>query len=148
MECQKFKREISALLDGELTPSVSEALAEHLDRCVECRQEYERMADLDRSLHAMEVPRPDPLLAAKVKARLSELRHDKGEPLPLPAWSRVPLMVMIVLLALGLGNLAGRSMTELGTADRQEVVLESLVPDAGHSFADVIASIDQKEEAR
>ena len=55
---------------------------------------------------------------------------------------------MIVLLAIGVGNLAGRSMTEILVGDQSEAKLEYLLTDAGQSFSDIVLDIAVEENSR
>ena len=83
-----------------------------------------------------------------MKARLAEQnapRRERRFPL---AWVQVPVFAMIVLLAIGLGNLAGRSMTEILVGDQSEVKLEYLFTDAGQSFSDIVLDIAVEENSR
>ena len=88
------------------------------------------------------------MLASRVKARLAEEnapRRIRRFPL---AWAQVPVFAMIVLLAIGLGNLAGRSMTEILVGDQSEAKLEYLLTDAGQSFSDIVLNIAVEENSR
>jgi hypothetical protein len=60
----------------------------------------------------------------------------------------VPLLALIVLLAIGVGNLAGRSMTEILVGDQSEAKLEYLLTDAGQSFSDIVLDIAVEENSR
>jgi hypothetical protein len=84
-------------------------------------------------------------MLASVKARFP-----KGPPsAPRPsAWRPVPLFALIVLLAIGVGNLAGRSMTEILVGDQSEAKLEYLLTDAGQSFSDIVLDIAVEENSR
>jgi len=88
------------------------------------------------------------MLAARVKVRLAEQnapRREKRFPL---AWAQVPLFAMIVLLAIGAGNLAGRSMTEILLGEQSEAKLEYLLTDAGQSFSDIVLDMGVEENSR
>ena len=50
--------------------------------------------------------------------------------------------------AIGVGNLAGRSMTEILVGDQSEAKLEYLLTDAGQSFSDIVLDIAVEENSR
>ena len=60
----------------------------------------------------------------------------------------MPLFAIILLLAIGLGNLAGRSMTEILAGDQSEAKLDYLLADAGQSFSDIVLDIAGEENSR
>jgi len=148
MDCSKYEKLISKLIDGELGETSSEALKSHLAACSVCRHTYERMAALNRSLTAVGLYRPPSALASRVKARLADGGAQSARRYFPPAWSQVPLFAMIVLLAIGLGNLAGRSMTEILVGDQSESKLDYLLADAGQSFSDIVLDIAGEENSR
>jgi predicted anti-sigma-YlaC factor YlaD len=148
MDCSDYQKHMSTLIDGELGQHSLKALETHLAACSGCRNAYERMAVLNRALKDVDLYRPPSMLASRVKARLVEenaLRRERRFPL---AWAQVPVFAMIVLLAIGLGNLAGRSMTEILVGDQSEAKLEYLLTDAGQSFSDIVLDIAVEENSR
>ncbi|MBI4559799.1 MAG: zf-HC2 domain-containing protein [Candidatus Hydrogenedentes bacterium] len=59
MECEKAREEFSALLDGELTPDVREAVEAHLSQCSDCLRElggFKRVDTLYRELGPERAP--------------------------------------------------------------------------------------------
>lgn len=59
MDCRKCNRLLQAYLDGDLDGSPYREVADHLDKCPDCRAEYDRMLkmhDLLRNLRELEVP--------------------------------------------------------------------------------------------
>jgi predicted anti-sigma-YlaC factor YlaD len=148
MDCSDYQKHVSTLIDGELGQHSLQALETHLAACSGCRNAYERMASLNRALKDGDLYRPPSMLASRVKARLAEEnapRRKRRFPL---AWAQVPVFAMIVLLAIGLGNLAGRSMTEILLGDQSEAKLEYLITDAGQSFSDIVFNIAVEENSR
>jgi len=148
MDCSDYQKHVSTLIDGELGQHSLQALETHLAACSGCRTAYERMAVLNRALKDVDLYRPPSMLASRVKARLVEEnapRRERRFPL---AWAQVPVFAMIVLLAIGLGNLAGRSMTEILVGDQSEAKLEYLLTDAGQSFSDIVFNIAVEENSR
>ncbi len=148
MGCREYEKGISRLIDGEAGESEAEALRRHLEICLTCRGEYERILGLNRVLAVDENYSPPAALATKIKAGLME-ENARGRESKFPvAWSRVPLFAVIVLLAIGLGGIAGRSVTGILTGNTLATKLDYLLPDAGDSFSDFVADIAVGENSR
>ncbi len=148
MGCREYEKEISRLIDDEAGESAAGALEKHLTTCVSCRDEYERIAGLNKELTALGESWQRPALGAKMRARLIE-ENARGRESKFPAaWGRVPLFVVIVLLAIGLGGIAGRSVTGILAGDTLPTKLDYLLPDAGDSFSDIVADIAGAENSR
>lgn len=147
MDCSEYQKHISMLIDGELGEHSSEALKGHLAACSACSNTYERMAELHKILNAAELSWSPPMLAARVKGRLAEKSAPPGR-LFASAWRQVPLFAVIVLLAIGLGSLAGHSMSEILLGDTSEAKLQYLISDAGQSFSDIVLDIAVEENSR
>jgi len=148
MDCSDYQKHMSMLIDGELGQHSLQALESHLAACSVCRNAYERMTALNRTLKDVDLYRPPSMLASRVKARFAQ---ESGQPtgrLFPSAWRQVPLFALIVLLAIGVGNLAGRSMTEILVGDQSEAKLEYLLTDAGQSFSDIVLDIAVEENSR
>jgi predicted anti-sigma-YlaC factor YlaD len=148
MDCSDYQKHMSMLIDGELGQHSLQALESHLAACSGCRNAYERMTALNRTLKDVDLYRPPSMLASRVKARFAQ---ESGQPtgrLFPSAWRQVPLFALIVLLAIGVGNLAGRSMTEILVGDQSEAKLEYLLTDAGQSFSDIVLDIAVEENSR
>ncbi len=59
MDCRKCNRFLQAYLDGDLDGSPHREVADHLEKCTDCRADYDRMLkmrDLLRNLRELEVP--------------------------------------------------------------------------------------------
>jgi anti-sigma factor (TIGR02949 family) len=142
MDCRERENQISMLLDGELQPSASEELVRHVATCKSCRIVYDGMLALnvDLKASARDVAMPSNL-PARIKERISAARNrefDKGLAI---IWRQVPIMAMIVLLAIGLGNLAGRSVSDILLSDRQNTIVQSIMPDTGESLGDLLMDV-------
>lgn len=143
MNCSQFQRDLSALLDGEQPGCNKEILEAHLRECPACSREWERMRSVTEQvrhlgLHAM----PDGSLAETVKQRIAE----KASPTisqGLRVWSRVPLFAALVLIALGMGDLAGRSVIEAVFPAAQEPYHEGVFLENGESFGDIFLELTQ-----
>lgn len=144
MECGNFKEQISLMIDGELSASSSEALSAHMAGCPDCRTFYERLTAVDNAVKAAMPAIHGPLLAQRVKEKLAG-RKVRRLQTDFTAWRRVPVMAMIVLVALGLGNLAGRSISELFSNGQSAAVIEAVSSDSGNSFSDVLLELGTEE---
>jgi predicted anti-sigma-YlaC factor YlaD len=149
MDCKDNQKYISMLIDGELEARSSEALQKHLVTCSACRNTYELMRELNETLNVVGLSWPPSMLASGVKARLAGQNGDSKGRFSSRAWRQVPLFAMIVLLAISLGNLAGRSITEmLVGAPSSEAKLQYLFTDADQSFSNIVLDIAVGENSR
>lgn len=64
-ECESFEIAISAMLDGELTVSEKDTLAQHLLRCESCRQTARRFEKVNQSVFANALNTPNLSLQVK-----------------------------------------------------------------------------------
>ncbi len=142
MACDKYKEQISSMLDGELNASLSEALSAHMALCEDCREFHEHLNSLNGVLRNAS-PDHVPALAARVKDHLA--RRENHRQRDFSMWRRVPAMAMIVLLALGLGNLMGRSISNLFINGRTVASLEFIAPDSENSFSEVLLDLGAEE---
>ena len=148
MDCREYQMQISLFVDGELDEARVRALREHLALCPDCHRAFERVSALNGRVHSYRSLRPRPGLAQRVKDRVAAERNRADQRTSLPVWSRVPLAAMIVLLAIGLGNLAGQSMTEILWSEQSGDILEWVAPESSQSFADFVIEIGLKENDR
>lgn len=148
MKCGTYQKEISLLVDGLLDEPTLGALTAHLDACPECRRVHEGMLACNEMLRSVSAPVPDEGLSVRVKERIASYRQSREGGRPMPLWGSVPLAALLVLLALGVGSLAGRSLTGLISPARPEATLEFLVADNGSSFADVMLDMRAGEGSR
>ena len=148
MDCRDYQQRISALLDGELSGRFAEEVTRHMDACPECRRAYDRMSHINEMMRTQADLIVQSALAERVKARVADERIRREERAFLPAWGRVSLMAMIILLAVGLGNLAGRSMNQMLTTDHSQEFLELVAPSQSQSFSDALINLAAKENTR
>ncbi|MFC1835076.1 anti-sigma factor family protein [Thermodesulfobacteriota bacterium] len=148
MECRKYQLEISLLIDGELNESSAANLNEHVRTCPECRAAYEETEALNGRLKNAGLPLPPPALARKVKERLAGETSVADERALFPQWVRVPLIAVIVLLAIGIGNLAGRQMTEIIYVAQTDEQLEQLLPEGGPVLAGLLTEMTYEEDTQ
>ncbi|MEW6111238.1 MAG: zf-HC2 domain-containing protein [Thermodesulfobacteriota bacterium] len=145
MRCGDYQRIIGRFVDGELDARGISTVQEHLSSCAECRAFLERLTLLDRSLKS--VPRLEPRmsLAGMVKARIAEERQGSQTSIFVPRWIQVPVAVALIMVAVGLGNLAGRTLTDILEGPPPDASLELLVSSPGMSFGEVLTEIQSQE---
>jgi anti-sigma factor RsiW len=148
MKCSEFHRQISLLIDGELRGPAAEALQFHLKQCPDCRGFHERMVAVTNEVKSIHGPVPSLSLADRAKDRVASERSRGWASQYFPAWSQVPLVALVVLLAIGLGNLAGRSVNEMLRPYGSEAMLEYVLPDQNGSLAEVVMDIGSEENSR
>ncbi len=148
MDCQEYQQKISMLIDGELSDSQVEAVETHISTCANCRSVHERMIALDASVLSFAAVKPRSGLAEVVKERLRGDRQPKAGIAILPLWARVPLIAVITLLAVGLGSLAGSSLSEILSATLSDEIVAQFLPYQSPSFADALSEISAEENGR
>ena len=57
-ECEQVREQISAFLDNELNSKDAVAMTHHLENCVPCHHEYERIKAVRTTLRALPLPAP------------------------------------------------------------------------------------------
>jgi anti-sigma factor RsiW len=149
MDCRKRENQISMLLDGELESAASDELLAHIAACKTCRSLHERMIVLNADMEALaEVLTIPSDLATKVKERISVVKSREYDHRLTLVWRQVPIVVMTVLLAIGVGNLAGRSVSRILLPDRLDSTMEVIMPDAGESLGDLLMGVVPEENNR
>jgi anti-sigma factor (TIGR02949 family) len=148
MDCRDYQQRISALLDGELSDRDAEEVTRHIAACPGCRHAYDRMSQINDLMRSQADLVVRSTLAERVKARVEDERNRREEKAFLPVWGRVSLMAMIILLAVGLGNLAGRSMNQMLMTDHSQEFLELVAPSKSQSFSDALINLAPKENTR
>lgn len=144
MRCGDCQKIIVRLVDGELDAGGMTTVREHLSSCAECSAFLERMTLLDRSLKSMPRHEPGMSLARMVKARIAEEKRGSQTSIFVPRWIQVPVAVALIMVAVGLGNLAGRSLTEILEGPPPDASLELLVSPPGMSFGEALAEIQDQ----
>jgi len=137
------------LLDGELEPSASDELLAHIAACKTCRSLHERIIALNADMEALAQASTIPSdVATRVKERILAVKsREYHRHLPL-VWRQVPIVVMTALLAIGVGNLAGRSVSKILFSERIDSAMEVLMPDTGESLGDLLMDVVPEESSR
>lgn len=113
-DCERFRPELSARLDGAGDPELRSELDAHLARCRSCAAALDGMRRIDAALHDLPPIPASPGFEARLRAKL-----DRAEPTPRPlgdrlrewlhvgrilAWSAVPVVVVALGLFVGRGT--------------------------------------------
>jgi predicted anti-sigma-YlaC factor YlaD len=72
VNCNKVSHLLSAFMDGELLGYEHRLIHHHLQRCADCRTEYEELLQMKRLLAAMRVREPGQRLADAIVQRVSD----------------------------------------------------------------------------
>jgi hypothetical protein len=148
--CRKIQRELSAYLDGELTPSGCANVEEHLATCAQCQQELSEMKTLATGLAALPNLRPAPRFLTEVRRKI--VRGEKPEPLTWrdyafrPLWLKVPLemaalILIIVMVLRGQHSEPTEEVTQFKPG-RVDVVENKRVEDVSSETAATLAMVD------
>ena len=96
--CLEIQDQLSAWLDGELTPEVMTLMEHHLAGCADCRRELTRLEALEQALGALTVALPQGL-PEKVRVRLQR---------PARRWWRSLALAASLVLGIYLGGSLAR----------------------------------------
>jgi predicted anti-sigma-YlaC factor YlaD len=106
MKCSKVQKKLSAYQDRELEPREQEQVRNHLLSCQSCREQYEKLERVWKTLGGVEEIHPDPWFYRQVVGKIKEPR-ERGL-LPGLQWvfqmSRAPAIASIILI---IGLVAG-----------------------------------------
>jgi len=148
MNCEHYRKRLSKQADRELDRASAEELEEHLAACPECRLFRDGMESLGREIRVIGVTQLPIGLAERVKGRVARERERRLDSVFIPAWSRVPLVALITLAAVGLGNVAGSSISAMFTSERTDDTVEYLLVSQSPSFADALMDTGNEENGQ
>ena len=106
--CQQRLEQMSAALDGELSPPERRELDRHLAACPDCAQVFDLLSRQSQALRALDVSAPEGL----THSILSRLPRQTPAPRPRRRWAG-PALCAALLLAVGLPA-AVRLLPEMG----------------------------------
>ncbi len=75
LKCSKVQKKLSAFQDKELKPREQEEVSEHLLICHTCREQYENLERVWRTLGELEQIQPDPWFHPQVIRKIKEPRE-------------------------------------------------------------------------
>jgi len=119
MKYERIAGELSAYLDGEVTPTVRVEIEAHLGGCKACQQRLAELRKLSIGVAAQPQAQPSPRFLAEVRAKISGAGPAVDKPrwfdiVSRPVWLKVPLeavAVVVLLLAAGVLLLPSRPQT-------------------------------------
>src|SRR5262249_9960609 len=116
MRCRRAERWMTMALAGELPGRQPDLLGQHLERCQNCRREWEAYAALDRALGTLPLEAALPARLEQVTLRRVRLADGAEAPkrrwrwlgLAMPALAATAVLVVAARLSLHEGNQEGR----------------------------------------
>ncbi len=148
MKCKEFQKQISKLIDKELPGNYRDALFDHLQSCSECSRFYERAERIEMTLNAALRVAPDTALAQSVKDRIAQKRKGIVPEHSPVFWKRVPVYALVALLAVGVGNIAGKTLTQAFLDQSPETTLELLIPNGIEYVSDIFGDMNQGDQPK
>ncbi len=145
MECGNYQLHISRLVDNELDAVSAESVRTHMAGCPECLKFYERVMSVGVELRALADASGVPEVNSLVVKRIARHRRSADTPSFVPLWIRVPVMAALVLIAVGLGHVAGTSMKEIFAPIATQEAADVATFESAPSFADVAMQIAYEE---
>jgi anti-sigma factor RsiW len=123
--CLKVRRQLSAYLDGELSPKNRTAVERHLARCRACGVALESLRRLARALEIVQVLPAPPSLAGQIMAKARDrqsvgrernaIRPGRRTVTSRP-WVLRVAAAAVVVFGLAAGSYMGRSVSQTATA--------------------------------
>ncbi|MDR7537862.1 MAG: zf-HC2 domain-containing protein [Armatimonadota bacterium] len=98
----RVEQQLSAYLDGELTPDRAAEVREHLAGCAACQADLQALRAVKRLLGALRAPEPAPDLEAAILARVERESRWLWLPRPRPAVALAAVALTVVLVAVPL----------------------------------------------
>jgi hypothetical protein len=144
MDCRKCLELIPMLLTERLEESDSSDVRRHISLCSECGKAYDRMAVFLAGLRSMKEINATPWLAQRIKSEIAAERYPASRIL-LSKWVQAPVMALVILLAVGVGNLTGARLSEILVATGSEQTPAFVLDDQASSIDDLIMKIDTNE---
>ncbi len=144
----KISKKISTLIDNEISALDAASLDHHLRQCQNCREFFDRVTLVNEELRAIHIPEPHPGLAEQIKSQIFGKKKSFRDGWGLPVWGRIPLFAVILLLAIGLGNIAGKSMLDIIAERHADNGLELMAPEIDNGFAEAILNMGNRENSR
>jgi anti-sigma factor RsiW len=124
MKCSSVQKRLSAYQDGELKPAEREEFNSHLLSCRSCREKYEQLERVWRSLEGLEQIRPEPGFYAQLVKRIGR----QGEHGLFPALRRffqvvgAPAIASVILvIGLVVGIYLGANLVRHGLFPSQSI---------------------------
>lgn len=143
-----YQKRISLLVDGALDESATMDLLAHLEQCPQCMRVYEQMESLNNNLANVKISLPECSLANTVKARIARVSESSGFAWNFSFLRQVPIWALIAILAVGVGDMAGKTLAEALSAHTMSSSLENLIQNNGESLSDALINFGQGENSQ
>ncbi|MDZ7661429.1 anti-sigma factor family protein [Thiohalophilus sp.] len=118
--CTTFQQQLDDWLDGQLPPTVQDALQDHLQQCERCGQQYARARELQQALHDLPVVPPSPDFARRVMQHATRPRRTATS-----GWLKGSIAAGALVTALFAGYLAGNLS---GSGETDGTIMVTLAP--------------------
>jgi len=148
MNCSAFRKQISLLLDGALDEATAATLKAHMAGCADCQRFHDRIAAIDVTLRENRAVFPPAALTERIKSNVEAYRARKEGREFFPVWSHVAVLALVLLLAVGVGNLAGRLVTDVFTQQRADAFVDQLIPGQNGWVSDAFIELGAEERSR
>jgi predicted anti-sigma-YlaC factor YlaD len=148
MKHMEYQKQISLLLDGALDSPSQRKLLDHLSECADCVRVYEDMVSLKDSLATVKFSLADHALADKVKARISRDSSPFSYSWNFSLLKQVPIWALIAVLAVGVGDKAGKTLTEALSAQDASPKIDTLLQDNSESLSDIALDFGMAENSQ
>lgn len=148
MKHAEYQKRISLLVDGELDEDSTRDLLAHLTECPNCMRVYEQITSLNNSLAKVRISIPDSHLTGRVKSMISGEPQETWSGWNLSFLRQVPIWALIAILAIGLGDMAGKTLTEALNSEELPPRLDTLLLDQGESLSDIVINFGQGENSQ
>ena len=148
MKCEEIQKHLSVIIDGESLLESSEKLLGHLQTCDTCSAFYEKAQQMNRIMNSAQMVLPNSALANIVKERIARKREGASARNPVSFWKSAPVYAMVILLALGVGNMAGNSLTQAIMNSGEENSLELIIPNGTEYISDIFTEMAQGDQQK
>lgn len=118
--CTTFQQQLDDWLDGQLPPTVQEALQDHLQQCDSCRRKYATARELQQALRDLPVAPSSPDFARRVMQHATRPRRTATS-----SWLKGSIAAGALVIALFAGYLAGNLS---GTGQHNGAITFTLAP--------------------
>lgn len=138
--CSFCMRNISAYIDGELSPSLTDEMKQHLAECSTCRAEHAFYIATMKTLASLRVPEPLRNLDAKILNRIGKNEH------PLKIRKFIPAPLYAAAIGLFAGVFLAHSMVQenISMLESDRVIIQIMdvfSPSPQGSFSNAYFSI-------
>lgn len=98
-DCEKYRILLSGLVDGELAPEESHEINSHLNRCENCRKEYENLQEARDKISLVSFKEPeDKILENLWKRPYSRFARNTGLFLVIGGWVALLFFVLYEII--------------------------------------------------